>query len=340
VHVKRIFSALKKAFEEGRDSVLVTIIASSGSTPRGAGARMLVLPESSVGTIGGGAVEFAALQAARRLLSLRESGFHNYDLSPGDVENLGMVCGGRVTVCFQFISSADTHMRKLAEKALELLSGNEDAWTITDITGGKVNGMGIYTASEGLWGLDIDGVEKLASGRAYPVEQSGRTLYCEPLIRAGRVYIFGAGHISRELVPALARVDFRCVVYDDMKDFLTRELFPEAEDLICGDFGDISAHIAITEKDYIVIVTRGHKYDYIVQAQALRTPTRYIGVIGSRKKIAFVTEKLKNDGFTDKDISRITSPIGLKIGAETPAEIAVSIAAQLIAVRANYPLEQ
>jgi len=338
--MKRIFSALKKAIEEGRDSVLVTIIASSGSTPRGAGARMLVLPETSVGTIGGGAVEYAALQRARRLLSARESGFHSYDLSPDDVENLGMVCGGRVTVCFQFISPADAHMRELAEKALELFSGNEDAWTVTDITGDEVNGMGIYTPSEGLWGLDIAGVEKLLSGRAYPAELDGRTLYCEPLIRAGKVYIFGAGHISRELVPTLARVDFRCVVYDDMEEFLTRELFPDAEELICGDFGDIFSRVTITEKDYVVIVTRGHKYDYIVQAQALRSPAKYIGVIGSRRKIAFVTEKLKNDGFTDEDISRITSPIGLKIGAETPAEIAVSIAAQLIAVRANYPLEQ
>ncbi|HHU22166.1 MAG TPA: xanthine dehydrogenase accessory protein XdhC [Clostridiales bacterium] len=337
--MKKIFLALIKAFEEGKDSVLVTIIASSGSTPRGAGARMLVLPEKSVGTIGGGAVEFAALQTARRLLSLRESRFHSYDLSSDDVENLGMVCGGRVTVCLQFISSADSHMRKLTEKALKLLSGNEDAWTITDITGGTVNGMGIYTAS-GLWGLDIKGAERLVSGRAYPVELGGRTLYCEPLIRAGHVYIFGAGHISRELVPTLARVDFRCIVYDDMKDFLTRELFPDAEKLICGDFGDISSHIAVTEKDYIVIVTREHKYDYTVQAQALRTPARYIGIIGSRKKIAFVTEKLKNDGFTEEDISRITSPIGLKIGAETPAEIAVSIAAQLIAIRADYPSQQ
>lgn len=334
--MRRIFETLENALRGGMDTVLVTIVASSGSTPRGAGARMLVLSDGRfAGTIGGGAVEFAALNEARKILRSRVSGFHGYDLSSGDVEQLGMVCGGEVTVCFQFIPAGDRHMAALSRKALSLLSGNEDAWTITDITGGTVNGMGLYTHSGGLWGLDISGVESLLSGRAYPVELNGRRFYCEPLIKAGLVYVFGGGHVSRELVPALTRIDFRCVVYDDREEFLTRELFPDAERLICGNLSDFSEHITVTKNDYIVIMTRGHKFDYILQAQALRTPACYIGVIGSRKKTAVVAEKLRNDGFSDEEIARVVSPIGIKIGAESPAEIAVSIAAQMIQVRAS-----
>lgn len=334
--MRKLFQMLENALDSGTDTVLVTIVASSGSTPRGAGARMLVLPDGRfIGTIGGGAVEFAALNEAKTLLERRESGFHGYDLSSGDVEQLGMVCGGRVTVCFQFIPAGDAHMHTLAQKALSLLSGSEDAWTITDITGDTVNGMGLYTHSGGLWGLDIPEAEKLVSGKAYPVDSNGRRLYCEPLIKAGLVYVFGGGHVSRELVPALTRIAFRCVVYDDREEFLTRELFPDAAGLIRGDLNDIAAHISVTENDYIVIMTRGHKFDYILQAQALGTPARYIGVIGSRKKVAVVAEKLRNDGFSEEEINRVVSPIGIKIGAETPAEIAVSIAAQMIQVRAG-----
>ena len=335
--MKRIFKALTDCVENGLDSVLVTIVASSGSTPRGAGARLLLMPEGKfIGTIGGGAVEFAALNEAKKLLKLQKSDFHGYNLSANDVEQLGMVCGGQVTVCFQFIPAYDPHMTELSRRALALLSGNESSWTITDITGNNVNAMGLYTKTAGLWGLDVPEIDTLVSGNAYPVESGGRRLFCEPLLKPGKVYIFGGGHVSQELVPALSRVDFRCTVYDDRAEFLTKELFPDAEELICGDLSDISKSVTVNENDYIVVMTRGHKFDYILQAQALRTPARYIGVIGSRKKIAVITEKLRNDGFTDADISRVTSPIGLKIAAETPAEIAVSIAAQMIAVRAEY----
>lgn len=332
--MKRIFSALKQAVSGGRDSVLVTIVASSGSTPRGAGARMLVLPDGSfVGTIGGGAVEYAALCQAKKLLELKQGGFEGYNLSSDDVGQLGMVCGGRVTVCFQFIPAGDEHMTALSEKALALLDGNEDAWSITDITGDRVNGMGLYTMSAGLWGLELSGAEQLVSGKAYPVELNGKRYYCEPLLKAGRVYVFGGGHVSRELVPTLTRVGFRCVVLDDRDEFLTRDMFPDAEELVRCDLSKISECVSFTENDYIVIMTRGHKYDYDLQAQTLRTPARYIGVIGSKNKVAYVQSKLLADGFSQEEIDRVVSPIGIKIGAETPAEIAVSITAQMIAVR-------
>ncbi|MFR5782556.1 MAG: XdhC family protein, partial [Oscillospiraceae bacterium] len=108
-----------------------------------------------------------------------------------------------------------------------------------------------------------------------------------------------------------------------------------AEKILLVDFENIGASVTIGPEDYICIMTRGHAYDTIVQAQALRTPACYIGVIGSRAKTAGVQKQLRTMGFTDEDFKRITTPIGLDIKAETPAEIAISIAAQMIEIRAG-----
>ena len=155
------------------------------------------------------------------------------------------------------------------------------------------------------------------------------------LTPSGRVYLFGGGHVAQALVPALAAVDFRCVVLEDREDFCRPELFPGVEETRLIQNGDPAAYAGITAEDYVAVMTRGHKDDFTVQAQALKTPAKYIGVIGSRKKTAAVFAKLRDMGYTDADLQRITTPIGLSIKAETPAEIAVSIAAQLIQLRAE-----
>ena len=173
--------------------------------------------------------------------------------------------------------------------------------------------------------------------RSGTVVCGGRTYYCETLVRAGRVFIFGGGHVAQALVPALTAVDFRCVVLEDRAEFCKPELFPGVEETRLIDNERVLNFVDITENDYVAVMTRGHSFDQSIQAQILKTPARYIGVIGSRKKTAKVFANLRELGFTDADFSRITTPIGLDIGAETPAEIAVSIAAQLIAVRAAQP---
>lgn len=153
--------------------------------------------------------------------------------------------------------------------------------------------------------------------------------------RPGRVYIFGGGHVSRKLVPALAAVEFRCVVLENRAEFALPALFPEAEEVRCIDYARAAQEAALTADDYVVIMTRGHQDDLLIQAQVMRTPVRYIGVIGSRQKTAALTAALREMGFTDADLARVHAPIGLPIRSETPAEIAVSITAQLILVRAG-----
>ena len=165
--------------------------------------------------------------------------------------------------------------------------------------------------------------------------EEGRDFYVEQINSSGKVYVFGCGHVAQELVPVLARVGFRCVALDDRPEFANEEVVRGAEKVLLVDFEHIGESVAIGPEDYICIMTRGHAYDTIVQAQALRTPACYIGVIGSKAKTAGVQRQLRTMGFTDEDFARITTPIGLDIKAETPAEIAISIAAQMIEVRAG-----
>ena len=148
-------------------------------------------------------------------------------------------------------------------------------------------------------------------------------------------HIGGDGIVAQALVPILTSVDFSCVILENREEFCRPELFPGAEDVRMIENWHLGDYVSIGEEDYVCVMTRGHKDDTIVQEQILRTPAAYIGVIGSRRKKASVFRVLKEDGFTDRDLERITTPIGLEIGAETPAEIAISIAAQMIEVRAK-----
>ena len=151
----------------------------------------------------------------------------------------------------------------------------------------------------------------------------------------GRVYIFGGGHVAQALVPALTAVEFRCVVLEDRVDLCGSELFPGVEEVLLIDNSRVADFVELTEEDWVVIMTRGHKDDLLIQSQVMKAPVRYIGVIGSRQKTAAVTAKLRDMGFSNADFQKVWAPIGLPIRSETPAEIAVSITAQLILERAG-----
>lgn len=252
----------------------------------------------------------------------------------GDAASLGMVCGGDVTVQFQYLPPEDPRAIAVLRDLMESFAGTLDTWLVLSIRGDSAAAMGA---------ADRNGARHLASPpenlssllRNRPVLDSGWLAI--PVVRAGRVYIFGGGHVSRALVPAIAAVGFRPVVYDDRPAFADPALFPQAEAVLCGDFTDIAAQIALTADDYVVIMTRGHQADFEVLEQTLRSGAKYVGCIGSKKKLALCRERLLAAGFAAEEYAAVHAPIGLAIGAETPEEIAVSVAAQLIAVRAGLP---
>jgi xanthine dehydrogenase accessory factor len=337
--MKKLMASVLQWLTKGENVVLATIIANSGSTPRGAGARMALIKDGSfIGTIGGGALEYRVQQMALEALASLphgESKSKAFCLSPNDKEDLGMICGGDVTVYIQYISSGDEKTRNLFEFAVELFSQNIDSWIVTDITDEAEWRMGIFAQGSKYQLPGLEQEKELFTNRGVQVEIAGSKYYSEPLTRAGKVYVFGGGHIAQELVPLLSHLGFGCVLFDSLEKFADKELFPTAEKTIVGDFDNISASVSVTEKDYVVVVTRGHRSDSAVQAQAMKLKPHYIGVIGSRKKIETVRKKFLEQGFSQDEIDRVHAPIGIAIKADTPAEIAVSIAAELILVRAN-----
>lgn len=335
-NMKELFEIAKKNMEEKRDFVFVTTIASSGSSPRGAGSRMLVLPDGTVhGTIGGGNVEYIAIQQAKEVLSLKKSYTKGFKLKKNETADLGMVCGGDVVVYFQYISWENQDFCRLCNQIVEDWDKNESSWLIMDITDETAWCAGYYSEKDGMRGLEISDVSPLLCPKAVQVTLDGHQYYSEPLVRKGTVYVFGGGHVAQELVPVLAHLDFRCVVFDDREAFSNPQIFPDASKCITGDFSKIFEYVNIQPQDYVCVMSRGHQYDYIIQQQILKTEAHYIGVMGSRQKMETIRKKLIADGFSEAEIGRITTPIGLDILAETPAEIAISIAGELLMLRAK-----
>ncbi len=161
--------------------------------------------------------------------------------------------------------------------------------------------------------------------------------YIEPIVPAPRVFIFGGGHISQFVCRMSTLVGFQAVVIDDRPQFASRERFPEAQEIIAEEFLLALPRLKVTPSSYLVIVTRGHIHDQEVLEWAVGTEARYIGMIGSRKKIQTLYENLSRKGIPREKFSRVHAPIGLKIRAVTPEEIAVSIVAELIQERRNPP---
>ncbi len=334
--MKEIFFNLEQSLLNHKNAVLCSITASTGSTPRGSGAKMLVFEDGSIsGTIGGGAVEFRAINTALDIHKNKCATIEKFCLAKNDVADLGMICGGNVTVYFRYFSCEDEADVNFAKRTNSLMTSDKNVWLITELTQGKSGRIGTYDEENGLTipDMSIDEITPHLESKGVLAEDK---LFIEPLVRIGYVYIFGGGHVSQELVPVIAKVGFRPIIFEDRERFADINLFKGAEKTILGDFNHPEQYLNIRPEDYIVIMTRGHQADYTVLEFALRSPASYVGVIGSKSKMASTREKLLSAGIPESDLPRIHNPIGLPIKAETPAEIAISVAAELILHRAEH----
>ena len=158
-------------------------------------------------------------------------------------------------------------------------------------------------------------------------------VFIEPVLPPALLYIFGAGHVAFNLYKVAQIAGFDVIVVDDRESYANRERFPEAREVIADDFDRATQRLREPESAYIVIVTRGHRDDMRVLRWAVGTPARYIGMIGSRRKVVEIFKALQQEGLPAHLFDRVHAPIGLDIGAITPEEIAVAITAELIAVR-------
>ena len=306
--MNNIFQTLLYQREKQKDTVLATIVWDDGSAPRGAGSQMLVGAEGLLsGTIGGGAVELRSIQLARALLA----GQHVdalYDFKLSRDGELGMACGGDVTVLFSPARLDDTRWDETAAEVLRCVRDRVPGWLV----------------------LPLDG----AAPHIAETAEIGEGVFSLPLPVGERAVIFGAGHIARALTPLLRTVGFRPVVVDDRPGFATAEHCPQADETICAAFTPLEDSVTLTPEDYVVIMTNGHEHDFLAEVQVLRGETAYVGVIGSRKKTAFVNQRLREAGIPEEKIAFVHTPVGTPIKAVTPEEIAVSIAGEMICVRA------
>lgn len=148
-----------------------------------------------------------------------------------------------------------------------------------------------------------------------------------------KLIIVGGGHVGYSIYELASLLDFHIVILEDRKEFLTRERFPEADELILGKMKDSIRNYPVDDNTYIVIVTRGHQYDEEVVEVVIDSDAKYIGALGSETKIKTMNDNLKEKGLTQEQLDKIYSPIGLKISGESPAEISVSIIAEILAIK-------
>jgi xanthine dehydrogenase accessory factor len=158
-------------------------------------------------------------------------------------------------------------------------------------------------------------------------------VFVEPIIPVPTIFILGAGHIGFAVSLIARLAGFRVIVVDDRPAYANAQRFPDAAGFVVDDPADVVPSLHINPVSYMVIACRGHLEDQRALAQALKTSARYIGMIGSKKKIRTVLDNLRNEGFGDDDLKRIHAPIGLPVAAETPEEISISIMAEIVACR-------
>jgi xanthine dehydrogenase accessory factor len=328
----------------GQDFALVKLIADRGSTPRAAGAEMLVRRDGSIaGTIGGGLLELSMMKAAAEALETRRSRLTGMGLSGTDVESEDeMICGGSAEVLITYVPAGDPVLLEVCAAIEAARAAQGRAWFFTIVPANEDGAVEHCL-------LDDDGsvagtrscepqALRTAVGRIAVHGSTqlpdGRDVLVEPLEVAATAVICGAGHVGRAVAPVALGAGFRVVVLDDREEFADPRRFPGAG-VVLTPFEGALTRFGVGQESFVVIVTRGHVHDLDVLRQALRTPARHEPHVASRGKRERIFAALREAGVGDDDIARVHSPIGLSIGAETPAELAISIVAEMIQVRSG-----
>jgi len=260
-----------------------------------------------------------------------------------EIAGEGMICGGRVDLFFEPILAEDHAVVELFEAVAELIENGGSGTLITRMSDGTQalapdNRM-LVKKDGGVIG-SIPGVKLPDQAvRAHLLEPSGTdaALFLEPIEQNPELLLFGCGHIATFVSPLAKMIGFRVSIFDDRSDFANRERFPEADSIYGMSYAEAFRKIAITESSYIVIVTRGHGGDRDVLDLVLKSGSpAYIGMIGSVQKRDTIYKAMMDNGTSEQVLAGIHSPIGLDIGAQTPAEIAISIIAEIIGVKASW----
>ncbi len=341
-----IAPVVHERLSKGESVVLAKIIRQQGSAPRTVGTQMVVTRDGKhSGTIGGGLLEARVIGQSLRLMDEGSARFEHFELGHEEVASMDMICGGNVEVFLDPLSPSEEmisllgFLRQLAEDKKEgvfatvILRSHDRIERVSHgllEMDGRVHGQLPLSPDEVTTLLDHVGHSDVMTS----VDLKDRYVVLEPLQTPPTAIFVGAGHVAQPSAHFASRVGFRVIVMDDREAFANKERFPDADQVVvlAGFQAPFSA-MTINRNSFIIIVTRGHLYDKIVLANALKSKAGYIGMIGSRHKRNTIFRQLLKDGFSEEDLKRVHSPIGMNIGAETPEEIGVSIVAELIAHR-------
>jgi xanthine dehydrogenase accessory factor len=327
--------------------VLVTLLTDQGSTPRSAGAEMLIRADGSIaGTVGGGLLEATAMSEARTAIEERRSTLITVELTGRSVDDPQMLCGGQVRVLVSFVPAGDAELSQVCSALTASLEAGRPARFLTIVrcadppgrcdTAHSLLEKDRVVAGASLEHADLEGLFVEGSGVLNRELPDSRELHAESIEPRPVAVVCGAGHVGQALAPVAAAVGFDVVVIDDRGEFASGERFPsDAKLVVPPDFEHAFESVELGERSFVVVVTRGHTHDFTVLEQVLRTKVAYIGLMASSRKRTRFFETLLERGFSQEDLERVHSPIGLAIDAETPAELAISIVAELIKVRAE-----
>jgi xanthine dehydrogenase accessory factor len=315
---------------------LATIVDVRGSAPRHAGAKMLVTPDGiSTGSIGGGHPEAQALAACRECLASGLSVLLHIDSQGATILDPGGVCGGTSAVLIERVTDLDIYRHIQAR-----LACGERAVLIKKISGQPKSAQ-VVTALVEEAGKQIAGdFEDWAADAAARAFRTGKPsfdrdacIFYDPVKPAEKLVILGAGHVGQALALAAAPLGFQITVVDDRAELLGPDRFPPQIERLQGEFSQLIAELPIDASTYIVIVTRNHVLDLTCVRAVLTHSARYVGVMGSARKTRMMVKQLHEEGFDPARIGALFTPVGMDVGAETPAELAISILAEIVAVR-------
>ena len=335
--------AVAEATGRGEAVALASLVESSGSIPMSDRAKMMVCADgTTVGTIGGGCLEAEIAGVAGEVLATGQPQTTRYTLTEEQAGEGGLNCGGTVRIYTEVVDRAGneifrrlTHLRAArtpcavstvlepaGDAAVRALwaPGSDEAMPFED--------QGLMRAVAPRLG-DVMGGETAAL-----LTISDRVeIFLEPFLPAPLLYVFGGGHVGARIGQLAQSVGFRVTVVDDRQAFADPRRHPEVEACATLPMETALEDLTVDEGTYIVAATRGHQHDEIVVEQAIRTPARYVGMLGSERKKIILWERIASRGGGREKLDQVYAPIGHNIGADTPEEIAVSVVAELIEVR-------
>jgi xanthine dehydrogenase accessory factor len=308
----------------GRDAALATVVGVRGSTPRGPGARLAISEAGEIaGSVSGGCVEGAVVEEALGTLRDAQPRLLHYGISDEMALDVGLMCGGEIDVLVEPVRGETA---RLLARVVELAAAEVPVARVVDLDAGT---RLVLTAGEA-WGEGDPGQarEVLASG--LPSMLPGERAFVDVVAPAPRAWIVGAGHVTEHLVAILPRAGFRPLVVDPRRLFAEQPRFGEAE--VIAAWPDRALRKAAPD-DAVVVLSHDPKIDEPALLAALSSDVAYVGAIGSRRAQADRAARLRRAGLSEEQLSRLHAPIGLDLGGRDPGEIAVAIAAELVATR-------